>query len=183
MKTRKDLPHFLNLLHLINEGAEIGVQTGRFSKWILQRWEGRKLYSIDPWTHQESKMDVSDVSQEEHDRNFMETQSALKEFKSRSSIIRETSNGASARFGPEQLDFVYLDAKHDYRSVWNDLAIWYSKVRKGGIIAGHDYKNSCVRKNLVEVKRAVDNFFRTCTGNKKILTTIDDNLPSWYVIK
>jgi hypothetical protein len=39
----------------------------------------------------------------------------------------------------ESLDFVYIDANHKYDAVKKDLELWYPKVRKGGVFAGHDY--------------------------------------------
>jgi hypothetical protein len=181
MKTRKEFPQLLNSLYLLNEGAEIGVQRGKFSECILNQWEGRKLHAIDPWFHQGAKFDISDETQEIHDQNLKETKNALKRFKDRANIIRLKSVDAAKQFADEQLDWVYIDARHDYRSMWADLTAWYSKIRKGGILAGHDYKNSFVRKNLVEVKRAVDAFALTIAT--KVFSTTDDNLPSWWIVK
>ncbi len=39
----------------------------------------------------------------------------------------------------ESLDFVYIDADHRFDYVMEDLIAWGRKVRKGGIISGHDY--------------------------------------------
>jgi hypothetical protein len=36
----------------------------------------------------------------------------------------------------EQLDFVYIDGLHDFKSVIDDIAAWYPLVRKGGWSAG-----------------------------------------------
>jgi hypothetical protein len=159
LQTRNDLPKLLNELHLVGTGAEIGVYTGQFSAHILREWKGKCLYSIDPWMHQSRKMDVSDVQQDEQDKLLSRSVATLQPFKSRSHIMREFSVQAARSFYKHQLDFVYIDACHDYRSVWADINAWYPIVKPHGVIAGHDYKDSFVRKNLVEVKRAVDNFF------------------------
>tara|TARA_R110002074_G_scaffold388087_1_gene570537 strand:- start:3486 stop:4073 length:588 start_codon:yes stop_codon:yes gene_type:complete len=37
------------------------------------------------------------------------------------------------------VDFVYIDAEHDYDSVKQDLSVWFPKVKIGGFLAGHDY--------------------------------------------
>lgn len=184
MKTRKEFPLLLNSLGLVGEGAEIGVFRGDFSAHILAHWKGERLYSVDAWKHQGKFLDVSDVAQEEHNENMRACMTKLQPFKTRSVVVSALSVVAASSF-PEndaaRLDFVYIDAAHDYRSVWEDLVAWFPRVKRGGILAGHDYKNSFVRKNLVEVKRAVDNFFRM--QELTINTTTDDNLPSWFVIK
>ena len=41
---------------------------------------------------------------------------------------------------------------HTYDAVKEDIAAWSPKVRKGGVIAGHDY-------DWPEVRRAVDEAF------------------------
>jgi cephalosporin hydroxylase len=184
MKTRKELPFLLNSLGLVGEGAEIGVFRGGFSEHILTHWTGKKLYSIDSWTHQGKRLDKSDATEKEQLENKRICEERLKEFKHRSSIIHDFSVLAATRFESGKqanLDFVYIDAAHDYRSVWADLEAWYPRIKVGGMLAGHDYKNSFVRKNLVEVKRAVDDFFRIY--GLMVNSTTDDNLPSWYVIK
>ena len=42
-------------------------------------------------------------------------------------------------FSDEMFDFVYIDGLHDYKSVYEDLTCVFSKVKSGGVIAGHDY--------------------------------------------
>lgn len=179
--SRDNFGDLLNSLNLTGRAAEIGVGYGHFSWELLRTWKGDRLYSIDPYQHQEGvQMDASNVSQKEHDEIFALAKKTLKEYKNRSVIICDFSVRASTIFQNETFDFVYIDARHDYRSVNADLNAWYPKVKEGGIIAGHDYKNSFVRNNLVEVQRAVDNFF---LQKEKVYVTTEDNLPSWHVIK
>ncbi len=40
------------------------------------------------------------------------------------------------------LDFVFIDAAHDYQSVLDDIRVWLPKVRSGGILSGHDYSDT-----------------------------------------
>jgi len=46
----------------------------------------------------------------------------------------------SARTHPsDSLDFIYVDARHDYCGVKEDLINWWPKLKKHGIMCGHDY--------------------------------------------
>jgi hypothetical protein len=40
-----------------------------------------------------------------------------------------------------QLDFLYLDGAHDYKTVKEELHLMWRNVRPGGVMAGHDYCN------------------------------------------
>jgi len=68
--------------------------------------------------------------------------------------IRDYSVNASKLYEDESLDFVFIDAAHDYQNVKNDINAWFPKVKKGGIIAGHDYV-----EGWHDVVKAVDEFF------------------------
>lgn len=47
------------------------------------------------------------------------------------------------------VDFVFIDADHEYTSVVKDITAWLPKIRKGGMISGHDYNNPCGVKQAV----------------------------------
>lgn len=46
---------------------------------------------------------------------------------------------AARRFADASLDFVYIDANHEYNHVRRDILSWRPKVKMGGVLAGHDY--------------------------------------------
>jgi len=39
----------------------------------------------------------------------------------------------------ENLDFVYIDGNHSHEAVKKDMNHWWSMVRKGGVMGGHDF--------------------------------------------
>ena len=44
------------------------------------------------------------------------------------------------KFSPDrQIDFIYIDGAHDYQSVLQDLEYYLPKVKKNGLMGGHDY--------------------------------------------
>jgi methyltransferase family protein len=158
---RDELPALLNARGLLGRGAEIGVKLGVYSDALLTRWRGEELVSIDPWlsADPDEYVDRSNVSQDEFERYYEEACDRLSRHGSRSSIWRMTSVEAAARAEDHSFDFVYIDARHDYESVKEDLEAWCAKVRPGGILAGHDYVDGDLPQGEFYVKSAVDEFF------------------------
>jgi hypothetical protein len=158
---RDELPALLNARGLLGRGAEIGVKLGKYSDELLTNWHGEELVSVDPWlsADPDEYVDRSNVSQDEFDSYYEQTCERLARHGSRSSIWRMTSVEAAAKVPDHALDFVYVDARHDYESVKEDLHAWASKVRPGGILAGHDYVDGDLPQGEFYVKSAVDEFF------------------------
>jgi hypothetical protein len=178
---REQLPELLNRRRLFGRGVEVGVQQGDFSEHILLHWHGRQLISVDPWkaAPEDEYRDISNLPQEVHDTFYAQTRRRLAVFGDRSEIWRMTSKDAAARIESRSLDFVYLDARHDYESVKEDIELWYGKVRPGGILAGHDYLDGVRPQGVFGVKSAVDEFF--AARGLTVGATLDNPWPSWIV--
>jgi hypothetical protein len=67
--------------------------------------------------------------------------------------VRMTSIEASKLYDDNSLDFVFIDASHEYEDVKQDILAWLPKVKIGGILAGHDYDT------FEGVNRAVNEIF------------------------
>lgn len=164
IKTRDDFGELFQEHYLKGTGAEIGVQNGIFSEQILTAWKGN-LLCVDVWN-------IDDEYNE-----------ARKRLCNRARLLKGRSVEISRTIQDESLDFVYIDADHHYKSVKEDLEAWYRKVRKGGIISGHDY---CRYLEFFGVIEAVDEFCKTHRRQFKI-TTNDfwegHSFPSWYFLK
>lgn len=50
-----------------------------------------------------------------------------------------TSLQAAATYADNSLDFVMIDASHEYEDVRADILSWLPKVRVGGVLAGDDF--------------------------------------------
>jgi len=75
--------------------------------------------------------------------------------------IQSDSAAAAKLYEDESLDFVFIDASHDYGSFRKDLFAWFPKVKVGGILAGHDFADpypgivKAVRDHLANEKVGV----------------------------
>ena len=72
-------------------------------------------------------------------------------FGERIMLIISDSVKASGLFGDASLEWVHLDARHDYESVKADIEAWLPKVKVGGWLSGDDYD----QQKWPEVVRAV----------------------------
>jgi cephalosporin hydroxylase len=70
--------------------------------------------------------------------------------------IRSDSHSAASLYDDNSLNFLYIDANHHYDYIKKDLQLWYPKMKKGGIFAGHDFINN----EKCQVQRAVEEFCR-----------------------
>lgn len=137
-KTREALKLLFEQKRLLNRGVEVGSHEGVFGKSILETWNG-KLYLIDVWRELRGEEYTDGSNQKEYLKTIGQCCDNIKNYEDRCFMIRSDSVNASELFADESLDFVYIDANHKYEFVKQDISLWFPKVRKGGIVAGHDY--------------------------------------------
>ena len=120
-------------------GAEIGTARGDYAYSLCLGNRKAKLYCIDAW---EVYADYGDYT----DQGVLHDcyQTAMKRLKPYGSVefIRKYSMDALGLFDDKSLDYVYIDANHEWPYVTQDIYHWALKVRPGGIVAGHDYSRS-----------------------------------------
>lgn len=181
LASRKEAGYWLNWLGLTGDGVEVGVFKGEFSRQLLRTWRCSSLVSVDPWREfpPGEYIDICNLSQADHDLNFQGTVERLRPFDQRSRILRGTSQEAATQVADSSLDFVYLDAQHHYEAVRNDIELWHPKVKRGGVLGGHDYLDGRLETGLYGVKKAVDEF-AVANGYALVLTQ-ERNWPSWFV--
>jgi hypothetical protein len=87
----------------------------------------------------------------------------------------DISNRAAAdRFKWGELDFVYIDANHEYEHVLEDVRAWAPKVRAGGIVSGHDYAGDVEKAVLEHCRQA---------GIPVLFVWRNDRSASWSFIQ
>ena len=182
-KNRRTLVESLNI-EGFNTAIEGGVRTGWFSKYILDHTK-MKVYAVDPW---EPNMELVNAQE-----CYEECKGRLTPYGDRAVMIKGYSPQEADAFESESVDFIYIDALHDYPAVKKDIETWWKKLRRGGVISGHDFN----RSKWPEVVRAVEEFCEErgikfyltgAVGNalasqKGDLDEYDGDEQSWFIVK
>lgn len=128
--------HFLK--HLINTNkfetiVEVGVRDGRTTFYLLEQCPTiKRYYAIDTNTSL-----------------FDKKEEAIK-FKDKLVAIQGFSFDVANQIN-ELADIVFIDADHSYESVKKDIKAYTPKVKKGGILSGHDIDFPGVNKAVNEL--------------------------------
>ena len=154
--------------------VEVGVLRGEFSDVILSSWSG-KLLMVDRWAFADGYQDISNVSNSQHKRH-REAAEAVATRHGRGVIMQCTSREAAESLEDSSVDAVYIDADHSKAAVLEDLALWFPKVRRGGVISGHDYLDGVLPEGVFGVRSAVLEFF-----GKEPDAVTGEPWPSWLV--
>ena len=195
VKSREELPKLLED-HKLKSGIEIGVKQGSFAKYILDSWKScEKYHLVDLWAQQENYKDIANVENATHDKFYEETKEHVKGYEEKTEFHRMLSTEAAKNFDKESIDFIYVDARHDYCGVTEDLEHYWPILKPGGIMAGHDYnENSEVRgqdwglcgdgtRNDLAVKGAVNDFFIPKGLTITVTYWRQHNFMTWVVQK
>jgi len=149
--------HWLSIIINYNDyrvGAEIGCAEGETTAYLLEKCPDMTLYAVDLWDHINPELgggkEYIDDKWDFIKLKQMFDDATLK-YKNRLVIFQDVSWLSAERIPDESLDFVFIDASHEYESVKKDILAWMPKVKKGGLIAGHDI-------NFDEVKWAVEEY-------------------------
>lgn len=132
-------------------GCELGVSYGFNLVHFLENLPNiSKVYAIDPY------MPYDDgpggyITQEVIDTVKRLVQINVEEYKEKVKFIFLPADDAHQDIQNESLDYIFIDGDHSFDAVRKDMKHYFSKVRAGGIFAGHDI-------NLPEVQKAVEQF-------------------------
>lgn len=156
-------------------GIEVGVSEGTHAKLLINQLKFKQLILTDVWENIPSNIPYNG----NFPRYGMEVEAHFKDYPN-VTTIKGYSVDVAQQFEDEYFDFVYLDAGHEYEDIAADIDAWYRKVKKGGVLAGHDYHNT--DPNYPGLDRAVDDYFSA----KKFCADVDNKdytNSDWWVIK
>jgi hypothetical protein len=136
--------------------AEIGTWKGRSLCSIAHILIEKKIkvFAVDNFCGSATDVNIQWHALNHDIRGLLET--GLRKFKIYNNVVimAEASESAAKNIQDESLDFVFIDAEHDHKSVKSDIECWLPKIKDNGIIAGHDW-------NLQSVQKAVHEKFRS----------------------
>jgi hypothetical protein len=133
------LPGGKNLL-----GAEIGVFEGEHAESMLRTMNIAMLYLVDPY---KDYCEVSTEQGEKFSQKLLDEAKAIAHKRldnyPRKTFMEQTSTEffVSMKLRGIRFDFIYIDAKHDYDSVKEDLNNAWDIVKEGGVVGGDDFFN------------------------------------------
>lgn len=118
--------------------VEVGSWKGKSSAYmaveIANSNKNIEFYCVDIWE--------SSLEYENHEETSILYEIFLNNMKPVESYytpLKMKSLDAVSRFGDHSLDFVFIDASHEYENVKADIIAWLPKIKPGGVLAGHDY--------------------------------------------
>ena len=151
-------------------GVEVGVYEGDHAKSMLKTGKVDKLYLIDSYKYIENRKDVIL-------KNLEEAKLKAYNLLKRENVewIYLFSNEAVNKI-PNNLDFVYLDGGHSYKTIKEDIDNYWKKIKVGGILGGDDIYNG-ENGDRDGVVRAVIEFAVKNNFKLKIES------PDWWIIK
>ena len=156
--SRDELPQFCVDMGF-HVGAEIGVYKAEYTEKFCA--VGLSMTGIDPWLAY-AGAGRTPQKQERQEFIYQHAQRVLEPYKNTATLMRKASMDAVNHFRDEALDFVYIDGDHSFPHVANDIFYWAKKVKRGGIVAGHDYfsTNPKAQNVICHVQPVVDAYVR-----------------------
>lgn len=64
---------------------------------------------------------------------------------------KDYSYNIADKFEEDEYDMLYIDGAHDYQSVYDDIEAYLPKIKRGGLICGHDYMYPSLDKDTMHV--------------------------------
>lgn len=174
------------------KGCEVGLERGRNAAVMFENIPGLQLIGVDPYKQHPQASYVYHAEVRKWDQNYLDKikKQALERLQGKDfRLIQNFSENAADEVPDNSLDFVYIDADHSYDFIMLDVIKWGRKVKKGGILAGHDYyydKNTSGRR--AKVTQAINDYTRI-HGINFFITGEDhyhergDIYPSWFWVK
>mmetsp|Transcript_16717 Transcript_16717/g.42522 ORF Transcript_16717/g.42522 Transcript_16717/m.42522 type:complete len:467 (+) Transcript_16717:16-1416(+) len=125
--------------------VEVGVEAGTLARAMLRHLPLLEVHGVDPYQWPAHELDdmgkrVIGTLNEVSESHFNITSRLFAQYPADRAVLhRMTSVEGSRLFEDHSIDLVFVDGKHTYDHVQRDLHIWARKVKRGGVVCGHDF--------------------------------------------
>lgn len=142
--------------------AEIGTCSGKNAIAMLTEMNIERLYCVDSYPNY---IDGPYVRGKEIQSNYYRAMfTNLHLYLPKITFVTRDSVFAASLFQNEFFDYVYIDGLHTEKQCYKDMGAWWPKVKKDGVLGGHDIGHV----DFPGVAKAVEKF--TKKMNLKFIT-------------
>lgn len=154
-------------IHKGGRVVEIGSWKGKTTFIIatICKTLGAHLISIDTFSGNLDSKDILNIKggvyyEAHHDPDKFFRENIAKNLKGFPiEYLKMTSHQASKKIKDNSLDLCFIDGDHTLPVVYQDIKVYLTKVKKGGLLMGHDYSSVPNPRN--KVKYSVDKLIGT----------------------
>lgn len=133
---------------IVEVGSWVGRSICYLGVELINRNKTPKVYAVDTWLGSQEHNNHTILKDDALYNTFLKNIAPLGGL---IAPVRLDSISAAAIFEDSSIDFLFLDASHQYEDVKRDIVAWYPKIKPGGTFAGHD-----VDGGWPGVNRAID---------------------------
>jgi predicted O-methyltransferase YrrM len=166
----EDMVHRVEPLHVLPKGsigAELGVQFGHHAEQLLNIVKPLGMLLVDIWP--------KDSHFEQITARFGDRENVT--------ILRNSTLEVAAELKNESLDWVFVDANHEFDAVLDDGRAWYPKVKYGGYMIWHDWEIRGTREAIELVVMDTDlQFIAWARDRQRTVITKKIRPEEWGVV-
>lgn len=127
-------------------GAEVGVWRGDMASRMLRLLPRLTLILVDRWqappagdSYHQGSTRIARMPQADFDAALDHARLVVAPYTDRVHWLIGDSSGMAGAVDDASLDFAFIDADHSYAGCRRDIEAWLPKVKRGGLLGGHDY--------------------------------------------
>jgi predicted O-methyltransferase YrrM len=161
---------------------EVGCWTGHSTSILAKR--AKEIFSdiivVDSFEGNEGTP-LYDYAKENEVKNIFISNMKELDLWDNISLFHMDSNEAHKFIDNESVIFLFIDAGHTYEQVKEDLINYIPKVKKGGIICGHDYESTTYNEKYINEDYVDGKHHGVIKAVNEIIGRVEHEGRMWWV--